>query len=221
MWVDVSWVDGIIFDCDGVLIDSEEANIRFYSLILERMGLSPLSETDKTYVHMHTVGQSLAWIVPGHRLQEAEKTAWSISYRQVLDWVRPQPGLLEFLQMLSSAGLHCAISTNRTGSLPLVLERFHLNPFFFPIVTASDVTWPKPHPESVNAVLQRWNMQRDQVVFIGDSSVDQHTAEAAQVTFWSYANPELEADQHISDYWSLSQSFRNFQSRCLEAPLCW
>ena len=34
----------IIFDCDGVLIDSFDANMRYYSRIKEQLGLSPLTE---------------------------------------------------------------------------------------------------------------------------------------------------------------------------------
>ena len=219
MWKDVSWVQGIIFDCDGVLVDSQEANIRFYSLILEKMGLRAMDAQDIAYVHMHTVHESLARIVPNSRLSEAMAVARKISYRQVLDWVRPQPGLLQFLNLLQGAGICCAVNTNRTSTLPLVLERFDLDHYFHPLVSASDVTWPKPHPESVYWVLRAWDMSPEEVAFIGDSAVDQYTAEAAGVSFWAYANPELEADRHISDFWSLQQNFRWQQPNCQEVIL--
>ncbi|MDZ7759981.1 MAG: HAD hydrolase-like protein [Desulfovermiculus sp.] len=219
MWQDVSWVQGIIFDCDGVLIDSQEANIRFYSLILEKMDLPGMNEQDIAYVHMHTVQESLARIVSRPRLSEAIAVAREISYHQVMDWVRPQSGLLQFLNLLQGAGIRCAVNTNRTSTLPLVLERFDLNQYFHPLVSASDVTWPKPHPESVYWVLQAWDMGPQDIAFIGDSAIDQYTAEAAGVTFWAYANPELEADRHISDYWSLYQNFRWQQPNCQEVIL--
>ena len=214
MWQDVSWVQGIIFDCDGVLIDSQEANLRFYSLILQHMGLAQMDEQDLAYVHMHTVQESLARIVPPDRLQEALGVARKISYRQVMDWVRLQPGLLPFLHLLKAAEIRCAVNTNRTGTLPLVLERFDLGQYFHPVISASDVTWPKPHPESVFWVLQNWGLRNKDVVFIGDSIVDQHTAEAAGVPFWAFGNPNLEAQLHIEEYWSLQQNFRCGQPKC-------
>ena len=219
MWQDIRWVQGIIFDCDGVLIDSREANIRFYSLILEEMGLPAMDERARIYVHMHTVHESLARIVPPSRLSEAMAVARKISYRQVMDWVRPQPGLLQLLSHLQGAKIRCAVSTNRTSTLPLVLERFDLDQFFHPLVSASDVTWPKPHPESVFWVLWSWDLSSQDVVFIGDSAIDQYTAEAAGVTFWAYGNPELEADRHIGDYWTLYQNFRWQQPDCLDVIL--
>ncbi len=214
MWQDVSWIQGIIFDCDGVLIDSQEANLRFYSLILQQMGLSQMHDQDRAYVHMHTVQESLARIVPPDRLQEALGVARKISYRQVMDWVHPQPGLLPFLHLLKAGEIRCAVNTNRTGTLPLVLERFDLGQYFHPVISASDVTWPKPHPESVYWVLQNWGLSTKDVVFIGDSSVDQYTAEAAGVPFWAFGNPNLEAQLHIEEYWSLQQNFRCGQPRC-------
>lgn len=219
MWQDVSWVQGIIFDCDGVLIDSQEANLRFYSLILQQMGLAQMDEQDLAYVHMHTVQESLARIVPPERLQEALGVARKISYRQVMDWVRLQPGLLPFLHLLKAAEIRCAVNTNRTGTLPLVLERFDLGQYFHPVISASDVTWPKPHPESVFWVLQNWGLGNKDVVFIGDSIVDQYTAEAAGVSFWAFGNPSLEAHMHIDEYWSLQQNFRCDQPRC-QVAIC-
>ncbi|WP_027370173.1 HAD family hydrolase [Desulfovermiculus halophilus] len=219
MWQDVSWVRGVIFDCDGVLIDSREANLRFYSLILEKMGLPGMSAEDEIYVHMHTVQESLARIVPRDRLHEAMDAAAHISYREVMDWVRPQPGLIQFLTLLQTAGIRCAVNTNRTTTLPLILERFELVQFFHPVISASDVTWPKPHPESVYWVLQAWEMSPQDVAFIGDSQVDQYTAEAAGVRFWAYGNPGLEADRHVADYWGLHQNFCQDQPHCREALL--
>ncbi|MFP4259330.1 MAG: HAD family hydrolase, partial [Desulfovermiculus sp.] len=219
MWEDVSWVRGVIFDCDGVLIESQEANIRFYSLILEKMGLPKISEQDRAYVHMHTVHESLARIVPHSRLAEARQIARDISYSQVMDWVRPQPGLAHFLRLLQAGDILCAVNTNRTGTLSLVLERFDLRQYFSPVISASDVTWPKPHPESVHLVLQSWQLSTQDVVFIGDSGVDQQTAEAAGVTFWAYSNPQLEADRHIDDFWSLYQNFRWQQPKCREVMI--
>ena len=220
MWQDVSWVQGIIFDCDGVLIDSHEANLRFYSLILERMGLPDMDAADRMYVHMHTVEESLARVVPSDRLEEAFKVAREVSYRQVMDWVRPQPGLRQFLNLLHAGRIRCAVSTNRTNTLPLVLERFDLWQYFYPVISASDVTWPKPHPESVFWVLKTWELAPQNVVFIGDSAVDQYTAEAAGIAFWAYGNRHLEADRHIDDYWGLHENFRCRQPSCQQVVLC-
>jgi phosphoglycolate phosphatase-like HAD superfamily hydrolase len=52
-------------------------------------------------------------------------------------------------------------------------------------------------------------MKREEVVFIGDSQVDQSTAEAAGVNFWSFANPYLRGRMYIPDFLTLREFLGN------------
>ena len=45
---------GLIFDCDGVLLDSRDANIHYYNLVLDYFSPPPLPPCDANFVHMHT-----------------------------------------------------------------------------------------------------------------------------------------------------------------------
>jgi len=203
MYFDLKGIRGIIFDCDGVLIDSRQANVAYYNLILQALGLPPISAQDEEYVHSHTVTESIRYCVPSERLEEAFHAAASVSYRQVLQYICLQPGLIQLLERLRAASFHVGINTNRTNTMHLVLERFELEPFFFPVITASRVTWPKPHPESLFMIMDMWGISPKEAVFLGDTAVDEQTAQAAGVRFWAYGNPRLEAEIHISDFWSL------------------
>ena len=49
----------VIYDCDGVLFDSLEANRRLYNLISLSSGRGPLTEDELQYCHMHTVQDSI------------------------------------------------------------------------------------------------------------------------------------------------------------------
>ena len=62
---------------------------------------------------------------------------------------------METLSTIKSKGVMTAISTNRTNSMPYIMERFELEPYFDMVVTALDVERPKPDPESVNLILGR------------------------------------------------------------------
>ena len=210
MQLDIQGVQGVIFDCDGVLIDSRQANVAYYNLILQAIGLPGLRASDEEYVHSHTVTESIRACVPAGRLQEALQAAKSVTYRQVLPHIRIQPGLFKLLDHLRTASFLIGINTNRTNTMHLVLERFDLEPYFFPVMTASAVTWPKPHPESLFTVLRMWGLEPEQAVFIGDTEVDQLTAQAAGVRFWAYQNPQLAADLHLPDYWTALE--------CLTSP---
>lgn len=203
--MDFSKIKGIVFDCDGVLINSKQANIKYYNLVLEMMNLPPLTIEQVEFVHSHTVQESIRHIVPPDKIQQALEVSKEIPYSQVLKYIELESGLIELLTLLKNMNICCAVNTNRNHSIELVLEYFNLDSFFYPVISASTVTWPKPHPESLFQILQVWSFSQQQVVFIGDTSVDQQAANAAYMDFWSYKNNTLQAEMHISDYWTLAK----------------
>ena len=84
-----------------------------------------------------------------------------------------------------------------------IMEHFHLWPFFEMVVTALDVKNPKPHPESVEKILQEFNLSKEETVFVGDSEVDQQTAKSSGVKFVAYKNREIVSDAYIGDHLDL------------------
>ena len=59
---------------------------------------------------------------------------------------------------------------------------------------------PKPHPECLEVILQKFSLAPGQVVYIGDAEIDARLADAAGVPFIAYKNPSLSAWAHISDH---------------------
>ena len=196
---------GIIFDCDGVIIDSRDANIRFYNLILERLGMAPMGKEAEEYVHSHTVFESIRYIVPDQIYQKAIEIGKAISYKEVIPYIKLQKGIKGVLEKFIKNGKKCAINTNRTSTMPLILSTFSLENFFDPVVTAEVVNNPKPHPESIFYILNRWNLSPEDVIFIGDSKVDEQTAHNASIDFISYKNENLSGIFNITSFEELKK----------------
>lgn len=196
-------VGGIIFDCDGVLIDSLGANTWYYNTFREHFGLPPMDEELRDYTHSHNIWESISRLVPEDRFEEGWQYKLDFDYRRVLPHIIMESGLREVLNWMRCSGLRMGINTSRTDTLDLVLERFELTEYFYPAITSYKVSRPKPHPEGVHAILEAWRMRPEQVIYIGDSSVDERNAEAANVRFWSFKNPQLRAELMIPDYWTL------------------
>ena len=193
-------IKGVVFDCDGVLINSKAANVHFYNLILEALKLPRMSPEEESFVHAHTVQESIARIVPEGLLDKALDAKKSIPYSRVLASICLESGITECLSCLRGAGFPCAVNTNRTDTMELILDKFELSGYFHPVVTSLDVLRPKPHPESLELILGVWGLSPDEVVFIGDSQVDELTARAAGTLFWAYNNEGLAADRHLQDH---------------------
>lgn len=200
---DLPGIRGVIFDCDGVLFDSREVNRQYYSLIRERLRLPALSAEEEDYVHAHSVHNSLIKIIPQDMLAAAHALRKEISYPSLLPFMRPEPGIYELLDAIMEQRLSCAINTNRTSTMDLLLEHFHLAQFFKPVVTAGIVSQPKPHSESVHLILQQWGFRPREVIYVGDSSLDEAAALGAGTWFFAYKNDSLLAHGHVYDFWDL------------------
>ncbi|NDY55907.1 HAD-IA family hydrolase [Desulfovibrio sulfodismutans] len=205
---ELSAVRGVVFDCDGVLVDSLDANRMYYNLIRERMGLLSMTPEEEEYVHAHSVTKSMARIIPPERLEEAEAIRRGFDYRDIMPYVYLEPGLRELLVLLRQKNVRMGILTNRTNTMDLVLETFDLSLFFYPVVTAGRISHPKPCPEGLHRILAAWELSASQVAYIGDTALDERAARAAGVTFWAYKNPALLAAMHIPNYDSLRQCLR-------------
>jgi phosphoglycolate phosphatase-like HAD superfamily hydrolase len=90
------------------------------------------------------------------------------------------------------------VATNRTDTMSCVLSKNNLNGFFDLVVTALDVKRPKPFPDPIIKILDHFDVNSDNLIYIGDSSLDQEAARSAGVFFIAYKNSSLSADFHIN-----------------------
>ena len=201
----LSGLQGVIFDCDGVLFDSREVNIHFYNRILDYFGLGPMNSDQEEFVHMHSVMDSLRYILPPKCLDRLDEVRRHVNYNELLPYMRMEEGVPDLLDLLRSKGLRIAINTNRTTTMDLLLQMHGLANFFWPVMTAGQVSRPKPHPESMYRILEMWSVSPASVAFIGDSMVDQATAGSSGVPFWAYKNQYLEGEMLIPDFWTLRE----------------
>lgn len=203
----LSSIKGVIFDCDGVLVDSRDANRMYYNMVREKLGMLPITPEEEDYVHCHSVVESIAHIVPLEHLAEAEAARKSINYHELFEYTFLEEGLVPLLTALRDMGYMLGVNTNRTDSMEDLLEFFELTHFFSPVITAAKVSHPKPNPEGVSKILRHWELPRQEVAYIGDSILDERTARAAGVDFWAYKNIKLTAKVHVDDFDNLRQCF--------------
>jgi HAD superfamily hydrolase (TIGR01509 family) len=195
----------VIYDCDGVLFDSIEANKKLYNDLCALVGRSPLNEEEVKYVHMHTVYETIQLIFGKENGLEkkALELLKGIDWREYITYLKMEPFLFQILNLLKTNGILRVINTNRTTSMKYIMEHFHLWPFFDMVVTALDVKNPKPHPESVEMILQKLNLNKEETIFVGDSEVDQQTAKSSGVKFIAYKNRDIVSDAYIDDHLAL------------------
>lgn len=178
----------VIYDCDGVMFDSLEANFAFYRRVMDHMGM--LLDWDDPdvirVIHTFANREVMNHFFRGEaERQRAISFAGSIDYRTLIPLMKMEEGFRETLDELRGR-LGLAVCTNRSTSMDAVLEEFGLSEYFSLVMTAAKASRPKPHPEPLLKILRHFSLSADEVLFVGDSAVDSQAAAAAGVPFVAY-----------------------------------
>jgi HAD superfamily hydrolase (TIGR01509 family) len=193
----------IIYDCDGVLIDSRRANHAFYNHILAHFGRPPLTPEQLDLVHAATAPQAIHLLFRGAAcLAQAQDYQRRLDNAPFLSLIGLEPHIREVLERLHSHA-HLAVASNRGKSLVPVLRTLGLDGFFELTIGSSEVSRPKPHPECLRKILGHFRVGPEEALYIGDSEVDRLLAEAAGVPLAAYKNPGLQARYHLQDHLEL------------------
>lgn len=196
---------GLIFDCDGVLMDSKASNTQFYNMLRALLGLPPMSDKDAARAHMLTYEQAVELVIPAPLRPQLREVAAHVNYnRDVVPLLSPSAGLKDCLDALRGRGLDLGVCTNRSESMYLLIDQFGLSGYFSQVMTAVNAR-PKPDPDGLTRILTAWNCTGQEAVFVGDSSVDQAAAHNAGVRFWAFDAPQLDAERHISSFAELQK----------------
>ncbi len=148
----------VVFDCDGVLFNSREANRRYYNALLDAFSCPPMDEEELHYVHIHNVYDSVRYIFRNHDHVSLDAVnAYrrdTLDYRPYLRYMEMEPDLMAFLRIIKSRRYGTAISTNRTDTMETILDTFALRSWFDMVVTASTAPRPKPAPDGLEMILK-------------------------------------------------------------------
>lgn len=179
----------VIYDCDGVILDSIESNYIFYNRIMEGLGRDHIdrlcTESERvlhTYSYMNVIEHFFG---NDPQKEQALAIGKTIRYRELMPYMKREEELLETLTALKEH-VELAICTNRASSMEMIIEDFGLEGFFGCIMTAGKVKHPKPHPEPLLRVLEYYGIAPHEALFVGDSAVDMQSAAAAGVPFIAY-----------------------------------
>ncbi len=199
---------GIIFDCDGVLFESRKANLAYYNTVLNHFDEASVEDSDYAKAHLcHTAASPSVFmqLLGKERTPKALSIAAKLDYRQFIPYMTPEPGMKAALSRLAEF-YPLAVATNRGNSMLCILEHFGLSGFFQTIVTSRDVEQPKPAPDMLLEAAKRLQFATHELLFVGDSELDQAAARTAGMPFAIYRGG-LQADVRIEHHDELVELF--------------
>ena len=195
----------VAFDCDGVMFDTTKANMAYYNEILQHFGRPTLTPDQFAYCHSHTADQSIAHLFNDEKsVRAAQNYRKNMSYIPFLKYMILEPYLKPLLEKLRP-GYKTAIATNRSNTMDRVLSEHGLERYFDLVVSSSDVDRPKPYPDPLIKILEHFEIEAYNTLYVGDSELDEIAAKAAGVPFVAYQNRSLSANFHIKSLKEIAQ----------------
>ncbi|MFN2376164.1 MAG: HAD family hydrolase [Candidatus Binatia bacterium] len=174
----------VVFDCDGVLFDSEPANLAFYREVLHASGAPPMPESAEAAYHSLASAQLFEKMFgeEPELLARVQKVARATDYAPFFPLMQPKPRLRETLATLRLQ-YATAMATNRGQTTQGVVKFFGLGDLFDLAVGVLDVARPKPHPDMLVRCLEHLGVTAGEAVYVGDQATDFEAAEAAGMAF--------------------------------------
>ncbi|SRR5579862_3136021 len=175
-------VNGIVFDLDGVIVNSHPAHKRAWRHFLNGLG-KKTSEADLDFILEGRKREDILRHFLGD-LSDEELARFGRQkdefFQKVAEEVPAVPGVLQFLKELAVAGLPCAIATSASRRrTQLTLERLSLTKHFRAVVTGDDVTQGKPDPAIYRLAAQKLNLSPEYLLAIEDAPAGVKAATSA------------------------------------------
>jgi|SaaInl4_135m_RNA_FD_contig_21_1881092_length_1176_multi_10_in_0_out_0_2 HAD superfamily hydrolase (TIGR01509 family) len=177
---------GVIFDWDGVVLDSSRFHEESWSLLASDRSL-PLPDG-----HFHRgFGMRNESIIPeilgwSHNPEEIQELAFAKEtlYRKLLSHtgIDPLPGVLKLLIELKSREIPTAVgSSTPRENLELAIQLLGLEEYFQATVCGDDVTRGKPFPDVFELAAQKIGCDASRCLVIEDAPVGIEAARNAQM----------------------------------------
>lgn len=183
-------IKAIIFDRDGVLLNTEIINVNSVIKAFKEFGIS-MSEKDKKQVFGRHPDDYKNFFAKKYKFdyKKFRKRQFEI-YDKDYSKIKPNKDVLKLLRQLSKKDVKLALTTtSRLKGTEKLLKRLKLENIFDVIVTFEDVDKRKPHPDPYLKTLKKLNLSAKECVVIEDAPVGIEAAKKAKLKCIAFKTP--------------------------------
>ena len=184
----------VIFDWDGVVVDSSAHHERSWEILAGRRGLPlPADHFKRGFGKKNNVIiPDLGWATDPAEVEALAHEKEEI-YRSLVreKGIAPLPGVRDLLAALEAVGIPCAIgSSTERANLDCLLDLMDLRKFFRVIVSGEEVVHGKPDPSIFLLAAERLGVAPADCVVIEDALVGIEAAQRAGISVLAVATTE-------------------------------
>jgi HAD superfamily hydrolase (TIGR01509 family) len=171
-------IECVLFDWDGTLLDSFEADAQAYLQMFRALGMSWSIEELKQHYSPDWYRVYRAARLPRAKWEEADRL-WMRFYRR--HQPKLQPGARRVLCTLERRFTLALVSSGSQARVRRQLREHKVAPLFRTKICGEDAPRRKPHPAPLQMALARLRMSAPACVYVGDAPEDVEMAHRAKV----------------------------------------
>lgn len=181
-------IRAVIFDMDGVMIDTEHIQSKAFEDVLAEYGITAEKNEHGT-VHISGATTPETWEILKKKYNldadtgELSRKKRAAVVKELKKGIAPMPELMRLLNDLREHHIIMAVATSaQRERANLVLGMLHINSYLRVVVTADDVTHGKPAPDIYLKAAELLHVPPEECIVLEDAEVGIQSAKAAHMS---------------------------------------
>ena len=188
----------LLFDLDGVLVESDEVWFRVLNGVAEELGYPAVSREEFLAADGQGIEADVERWYPKHSIETIERL-YAQHFPRNLEHSAPMQGVPELFAELRERAIPTAVVTNTPNPIATWVVR-HVGATPDQVVGGTDVPHSKPSPDIVLEACRRLSVAAGAAWLLGDSRYDKEAAEAAGARFVGF---RMDGDARIEQLMDL------------------
>jgi len=187
-------IKAVVFDIDGVLLNSFEANLKFHQDLITKAGYKPATREEYKKLFHCAMLDNIKTITKSNddkEIQRIYQMGFKREVRYPNELLTSPKNMKDTIELLSKnyqLGIVTSRIKNSVFEAPTMKE---IKSFFKIVVSFEDTTNHKPDPEPLLLIAQKLNIKPEEIVYIGDVATDFQAAKSAGMKFILFSKSNL------------------------------
>ena len=206
----------ILFDLDGTLVDTAPDLMDAHNHVMKKFG-----HKEKKLSDIKSLAGKGAWIMMQRAFREEIKDE-KVKKEMIKEFIdfysqnidrgsKPVNGVMEFLKWAKTKNISMAVCTNKQERLAVdLLKKLKMYEYFEYVAGSDTFSFNKPDPRHLTDVVEIIGGDLKKTIMVGDSEVDEMSAENAKIPFVLVKDGYTEKSTKEIKHNELIKDFKNF-----------
>lgn len=174
---------GLVFDCDGTLLDSLGGAMNSFNYALDKLGEAPRTDAEIKKYFGAGADRILARLLNDEKKGLMAFELYLEHQAELAPAMKLHEGIRSLLETAAAAGVPMGVVTGRHArDMDAVLAPHKVSEYFKVLIADSHVPVSKPFPDGILMAVDRMGLKPENICYVGDSVMDMQAAHSAGAT---------------------------------------